>query len=70
MFMNKQKGYGWDRRRQKRKAGRVIMTVPKKYKFSLNKKRLSKEADNAGEVNWKQIIINMRNIQQEHLQEH
>ena len=33
------------------------MTVPKKYKFSLNKKRLSKEADNAGEVNWKQIII-------------
>ena len=46
------------------------MTVPKKYKFSLNKKRLSKEADNAGEVNWKQIIINMRNIQQEHLQEH
>lgn len=37
------------------------MTVSKKYKFNLNKKRLSKEADNAGDVNSKQIIINLRN---------
>ena len=38
------------------------MTVSKKYKFNLNKKRLSKEADNAGDGNWKQIIINLRNV--------
>ena len=38
------------------------MTVSKTYKFNLNKKRLSKEADNAGDVNWKQIIINLRNV--------
>ena len=38
------------------------MTVPKKIKISLNKKRLSKEPDNAGEVNWKQIIIDIRNV--------
>lgn len=38
------------------------MTVSKKYKFNLNRKRLSEKADNAGDVNWKQIIINFRNV--------
>lgn len=33
------------------------MTVSKKSKFSLKRKSLSKEADDAGEVSWRQIII-------------
>ena len=43
-------------RRYKRKVGGVVMTVAKKSKFSLEKKRLNKE-DDADEVSWKQIII-------------
>ena len=44
-------------RRYKRKVGGVVMTLAKKSKFSLEKKRLNKEQDDADEVSWKQIII-------------
>ena len=43
--------------RQERKTGGVVMTVPKKSKFGLNRKRLSKEADDVREVSWRQISI-------------
>lgn len=33
------------------------MTVSKKCKFDLNKKGLSRETDDAGEVRWRQRII-------------
>ena len=44
-------------RKYKRKVGGVLMTVAKKSKFSLEKKRLNKEDDDDDEVSWKQIII-------------
>lgn len=43
--------------RQERKTGGVVMTVPKKSKFGLNRTRLSEKADDAREVSWRQIII-------------
>ena len=48
-------------RRYKRKVGGVVMTVAKKSKFSLDRKRLNKE-DDAIEVSWKQIIVKISNI--------
>lgn len=48
-------------RRYKRKVGGVVMTVAKKSKFSLDRKRLNKE-DDAIEVSWKQIIVKIGNI--------
>ena len=48
-------------RRYKRKVGGVVMTVAKKSKFSLDRKRLNKEDDSI-EVSWKQIIVKIGNI--------
>ena len=43
-------------RRYKRKVAGVVMTVAKKSKFSLDRKRLNKEDDSI-EVSWKQITV-------------
>ena len=39
-------GQGWGSHRLK--ASRMLMTIPKRSKVNLNRKRLRKEADDAG----------------------